>query len=539
MRSFYAEHTHNLRPAAMYPLPLPRRQFISATATGAGLLLLPDYVRGADQDEMPADNPAAGLDIPWTDNIEWRQTLDITTVDGKDWADKLDKAQTKLRDSGGGVVYFPAGTYRFDDHIKLQDGVVLRGANPPDATKAHDEKYAPPTKFEFPKYSPILKGDGTPIDTAFKGIHLDNPQRDSLCGIVNIDIHRGHVHFGETDNHECGGQRIVYGCVLRNAAVADANVPDVKFQETWQRFTARHHAAIEVVGENVLVANNRLPKSGDENFAMNGYVMLDRKKQPVKYDGVVFDYDNRPGMYINHYCVGGSGGSGDDGTPDTHPYGFRKGTVIRDNYIYNTGRIGIGFAGDGTICANNIIRLEKDVWRPTVTGLAMTHGSSTNDNRAIEMRGWRWTVDGNDYVVHRNWAAEKSYLINDGEGLMHEDHCNSDIRDSRLTNNKGNAYLSIYKCGSIDGLLVEGNEISVDQGVAIMVVSNRNSGPAPCKNVTIAGNTTTGGGILIAGSPAENNVVKNNRHVGKKGNVLRNEAKAKVSGNVGFEVENS
>ena len=510
-----------------------RRHFLTTSAVVAGGMLLP---RTLSADDSPTDDPAAALDIAWTGSINWTSIVNVTQFDGKNWNEKLDRAQAKVKEAGEGVVYFPPGTYHFEDHIKLKDGVVLRGATPQGATKAHDEKYNPPTKFEFPKYSPILKGNGTPIESAFKGIYLDNPQNGTHCGVVNIAINRGHIHLGETEDHQCGGERIVYGCVLKNAAVADPKVPDVSFQPKWLRFTSRHHAAVDVVGENVLIANNRLPKSGEDNFTMKDYILKGRKNN-VKYD-VTFDYDNRPALYINHYCVGGAGGSGNDGTPKTHPYGFRTGTVIRDNYIYNTGRMGIGFAGDGTVCANNIIRFEKDAWRPTTTGHKMTFGSSTNDNRAVEMRGWRWVVDGNDYVVHRNWCADRGYLINDGEGLMHEDHCNSDIRDSRLTNNKGNSYLSIYKCGAIDGLIVEGNDIRVSQGVAIMVVSNRNSGPAPCQNVTIAENKTTGGGILIAGSPAKNNVVKDNQHQGSAGGIIRNEAQAKVSGNKNYTIEN-
>ena len=42
---------------------------------------------------------------------------------------------------------------------------------------------------------------------------------------------------------------------------------------------------------------------------------------------------------------------------------------------------------------------------------------------------------------------------------MHEDHVNATVKDSVLTNNRGNAYLSIYQTAGIDGLLVEGNDI--------------------------------------------------------------------------------
>ena len=70
---------------------------------------------------------------------------------------------------------------------------------------------------------------------------------------------------------------------------------------------------------------------------MHDYPLLDRQKKLVPFD-VEFDYDNRPGIYVNHHCIGGAGGSGDDGTPETHPWGFRKGAVIRDNHVFNSGR---------------------------------------------------------------------------------------------------------------------------------------------------------------------------------------------------------
>jgi hypothetical protein len=154
------------------------------------------------------------------------------------------------------------------------------------------------------------------------------------------------------------------------------------------------------------------------------------------------------------------------------------------------------------------------------------------------MRGWRWIVEGNDYQVHRNWASDRRYLINDGEGLMHEDHCNSDIRDSRLVNNRGNSYLSIYKCGTIDGLLIQGNDISTPGQIDdIYVVADRNSGRQPCRNVVIVDNTTRSNGIRIAGSPASGNQIRNNRHMGGQG-VIHNQAGASLSGNQGYRVEN-
>lgn len=479
----------------------------------------------------PTNNPTSQYKLKWTDTINWSNVISITDLKVKSPEECFYRAQAAVVAKGGGVVYFPAGVYKFKDSLYLKDGVVIRGVDPVGITEAHDKRYQPLTRFEFPKYIPSFEGEGTSINTAFKGIYLEDSAHASNCGVVNIIINHGHIDFQEGSDHKCGRNRLVYGCVLLNAAVADPRIPDTQSgQHAWQRFTQRHHAAIAArTSENILIANNRLSESGDDNFVMKGYILKGRP-----FD-VLFDYDNRPGIYVNNYGIGGPGGKGPNGTLQTHPWGFRKGIVIRHNYVFCTGRCAISFTGDGTICANNIIRFKDNVWRPTATGTNITRGSSTNDNRAVQMRGWRWTVEENDYIVYRNWATDRKYKINDGEGLMHEDHVNSSVLDSKLINNKGNTYISIYKTGGINGLLVKGNDIRTRGGIsAIYVVADRNSGPYECKNVTIVGNTTAGSGIHIAGSPAENNIVKNNRHIGEGGKIINN-ANARCENNTGYE----
>jgi len=498
----------------------------------AVILILPAtlLLAGAASGQLPKNNPVVKYSLKWTDEIKWSNVVNITDFQGNTFEERFQKAQAVVADKGGGIVYFPSGIYEFRQSLRLKDGVVIRGAEPLSVTDAQDPDYSPPTHFEFPKYVPSFEGEGTLISTAFKGIYLEDPVSASNCGIVNIAINRGHIDFQEGSDYKSGRNRLVYGCVLRNAAVADPKIPDAKSgQHSWQRFTDRHHAAIAVrASENILVANNRISESGDDNFVMKSYLL---NGQPFD---VVFDCDNRPGLYINNYNIGEEGGKGPDGTPQTHPWGFRKGIIIRDNYIFCTGRCAISFTGDGTICANNVIRFKNDIWRPTTTGTNITKGSTTNDNRAVQMRGWRWTVEGNDYLVFKNWAADKKYKINDGEGLMHEDHANSTVLDSKLVNNKGNSYISIYKTAGINGLLVKGNDIRTDGGIAaIYVVANRNSGPYECKNVTIINNTTSGSGIHIAGSPAENNIIEDNRHIGLGGKII-NEADAACENNTGY-----
>jgi hypothetical protein len=523
---------------------------IPPTSTRRGLRRLPVrsfaslLLAGSLHAAPPAGNPVADLKLPWTDEIKWANVVDVTTVAGKDTDEKINAAQQQLAAKGGGVVYFPPGTYQIKDHIQLLDGIVLRGADPSPVTSAKDEKYDPPSKLEFPKYHFKAEGNGTPNDTAFKGIYVKEPGKASNCGVVNLSINRGHVHFKELEDHTCGRNRLVAGCVIRNAARLWDIVPEPKIgQKPWQRWTVGYmDGAIDMKSaENLLIANNRLPKSGEDNFTMNGYMVKGRDGNPVEMDDVVFDYDNRPGIYANHFGIGGPGGGGPDGTPETHPFGFRKGTIVRDNYVYNTGRCAIGFCGDGVQCLNNVIRFPKGIIRKTVTGQDQSHGASTNDNRAIEARGWRWVVSGNDYEVYSNISADGVWRINDGEGIMHEDHCNSTIKDSVLTNNKGNKYLSIYQTAGIDGLLVEGNEIRVDSPgeAAITIDACRVNEGFPCRNVRIINNTVSGDNIAIRGTKdSGNNLIQGNKAVGTdhggKGYVIENKANAKVEGNQGF-----
>lgn len=482
----------------------------------------------------PKNNPTAYLKLGWTSMIKWDNVVDITKIEGVDWQDRLNRAQRKLKSKGGGIVYFPAGTYKFDDSITIADGVVLRGAAPR-KSDAKSDSYAPPAKFEFPRYVPLLSGEGTPIDTAFKGIYLEEPATASNCGMVNISVNHAHIHLSQAEGHKCGRNRLVFGCMLRNAAIAEPGVPDLSIgQKPWQRFTKWHWAAVSVkTYENALLANNRLAPS-DDSFLMKDYVIKARRKdEGTKEFDVWFDYDFRPGLECNDACIGAPGGSEPSGTPESHPWGFRKGIVICDNYIYSTGRNAIEFAGDGVLCARNTIRFKENVWRQTVKGFKESSGSSTTDTRPVQMRGWRWTVEDNDFEVYRNWAADHKYHINDGEGLMHENHCNAAIKDSKLLNNRGNAYLSLYKTGLIDGLIIEGNDIAVNRGKAIFVDADHDKERrGACRNVKIINNTTVGG-ILIAGEPASNNLVANNINTGEPAEI-DNRANARLVNNNGY-----
>ena len=98
----------------------------------------------------------------------------------------------------------------------------------------------------------------------------------------------------------------------------------------------------------------------------------------------------------------------------------------------------------------------------------------------------------------------------------------------------GDVYRSRSGAEQAAMVFVEGNEVP-----SIMVVADRNSGRFPIRNVRIENNVVGAGksSIRVAGDPAENVVIKNNRHKGEGEAVIVNQANAKVSGNKGFREE--
>lgn len=477
-----------------------------------GLCMLAVIMAVGCASHQPVENPAAAYGLNWVDELPWSRTVMIRDFPGENWDERLEHAQDALG-TAGGVIYFPPGKYEFAHDIVLRDGIILRGAGPSGQADARQDDYKLRTRFHFPVFEMSFEGDGAPKDSSFRVIRLANPATDSNVGLVHIDIDHATIVFSDAEEFRAGRNRFVIGCVLTRAVMVHPGVPNAEIgQHPWQRYTVRHHGAINVYAEeNVLIANNRLPKS-EGSFRMPGYVVRSRQG-PVEFP-VLFDYNNRSGIRVNVYTIGGAGTRDPHGTPETHPQGFRKGIVIRENYIYHTGRGAIAFSADGAQVLNNVSRMEPRFQRFTHTGTDQSYGSSTNGNRAMMMRGWNNHIEGNEYTTYQNIAADGVYPINCGEGLMHEGHANSTIRNLTLRNNRGNAYLSLYMTAGIDGLVIEGNDIRTHGGIsAIYVRSDRTWDRHPVRNVRIVDNITGGSGITISGEPAENNLIRGNRHV--------------------------
>ncbi|MFC1462139.1 hypothetical protein ACFLQU_00905 [Verrucomicrobiota bacterium] len=504
------------------------KRFVLATACVAALAIASSTAFAKPKKPAPpppTNNPVAKYKIPWTDEARWTQLVVITNYAGKSWNDKFEAAQADLAKKGGGVVFFPAGTYQFKETLKLDSHIIIRGAKPPRITKARDGEYAPPTVFLFPKFEPKIKGKGTPRDSAFKGIEQKDPNKTTHCGMININMDQGHIKFGcdvydgqqFADNFKTYGRNhIVYGCRLTHAAILDPRLPK-QWQEPWQRWTHRHNAAIDIrAAANVLVANNQIPESGKDDFAMPGYKIRKgdaNKGEIITRDDIVFRYDNRPGIYVNYGTV--------SGTPKTHPQCFAPGIDIRENYVFQYGCLAIGFSGNGTYCGSNIIRYKHNSYLPAYSGETDSH--FTNNNRAIEARGWCWTIAYNDYEVYSNtqYTGQFNGHYGDNEGLMHESHCNCSIKDSKLLYNVGNRYLCMWRV-PMDGLEIRGNIIRVTPGsqaggqtaICVQGSVHRKKTLHPIKDVHIIDNITEGTGIRMHGENAGGNIIRGNRHIG-------------------------
>jgi len=146
-------HARNWFPVAFLIAALCSAAMLSATA-----------VRGAD--DLPTDNPVAafynGLEgyPAWTDRIHWDRAINMKTyAQGKTSLEKFEHARDELAAQGGGVLYYPAGTYDFSDMpadgpsgrgLMLRHGVVIRGESPGRRTiAAKDGRLELATKFVF------------------------------------------------------------------------------------------------------------------------------------------------------------------------------------------------------------------------------------------------------------------------------------------------------------------------------------------------------------------------------------------------------
>ena len=149
---------------------------------------------------QPTDNPVAtyygnGNYPIWTDHIRWDRTINMAEyASGVNDFEKFENARDELHAMGGGVLYYPGGTYDFSDMpadgptgrgLMLRENIVIRGATPIDDDDARDGTLSLPTKFLF-GFDTIAPGKLKP--RAWNIVGLMPEEGDSLKNINNVGV---------------------------------------------------------------------------------------------------------------------------------------------------------------------------------------------------------------------------------------------------------------------------------------------------------------------------------------------------------------
>lgn len=489
----------------------------------------------------PNDNPIqqkyGAKAYPWTNNLKWNCVYLINDFPGKNFDEKFQVATQTVTKNGGGTIYFPAGTYQFQDDIVLSDGVILRGETP-SLSDAKSQRYRLATQFVFPQYKPSRRGEGTPNQTAFKKILTQFPNTDSNLGIINIDINRAAIELKANLNLAQNRNLVVFGVRSNNVAETEAKVPDLTFQPAWLRYSDRFAANIKInASENVLVSNNRLNDQITDNFTQPGYKIKalkgDRVITYTDGDDVPFDYGNHYGIVVNR-----SGQFGVAETPETQPGLFHKGIAIRDNWVYHTMRVAIHASGQGLVIQDNEIRDRKlKQWWTDPTGLKEPRGAVTYENRAIDWSGWDVKITGNQYEVYRHRVMDSRYLSVDGEGILIQECCGGTlVKGVTISNNHGNAYIGLYKTRDIENVQIIDNQLTPEnpEKALIYVNADTNNHPYGMNNVHILRNTLNGGILAKASTGGQGNKIEQN--MGQSNSPLVASCHVKIINNQGFKL---
>lgn len=520
------------------PTPTPTRNVLSSTEPQEAIASTSSCGSRAGATDNPVLTRFSKNTYAWTEALPWNCVYHIQDFSGATIDEQFKKARDAAVANGGGIVYFPAGTYTFSDDLYLKNGVIIRGETPR-IQDAKSPQYSPPTKFVFPQYQPRLSGEGTPNQTAFKKILTTSPNTDSNLGVVNVDINRAAIYFLGDINQNQNRNILVFGVRSNNVAEPEESVPDRSFQEAWMRYSNRFTANIKMnTYENVLIANNRLNDEITDNYDQPGYRIKPLKgKEIITYDRgdrVPFNYANHYGIVVNR-----SGEFGWAETPEKQPGLFRKGIVIRDNWVYHEMRVGIHASGQGLIIKDNqILDSKNKQWWTDPTGLKEPRGAVTYENRAIDWSGWDAMIEGNQYEVYRHQVMDSKYLSVDAEGILIQECCGgTTINGAVIRQNQGNSYIGFYKTPVMQKVTISENQLlsNVTNSPLIYVNADTNNQPSQMSQVIIENNQINGSILAKASQGGSGNIVRNNR--GNNSGSLEYSCHVTVTGNVGFDAK--
>lgn len=268
------------------------------------LLLILSVIATRVGAQTPLDNPYSTkyhIDDHWTQKLKWRSVTSADQVaglfdkDGKIDSTILARTMNNISKSGGGVLYFSPGNYFINFNLVMQNDVILRGGSPKGSSSAIDANYTLPTKFNFPKYNPVLQGRGSASTGIFKRINCGDSSKVNF-GIVNIDINRAIIDFLRSGNDNI----ILFGLKSNNAvsfhAVSDRWLDKTK--QGWQKYPNVSEANIAIKADNnAVIVNCRLNDSITDDFEMPNFQTNDGY---VFKENIKFQYEFHPGITLKY-----------------------------------------------------------------------------------------------------------------------------------------------------------------------------------------------------------------------------------------------
>jgi hypothetical protein len=406
----------------------------------------------------PVDAPTSTLygagSYPWAEGmVPWSCVYNVKDYAGTpDDAFAAAQAAALAASPPGGVVYFPAGSYAFTKLIPLASNVVIRGApttQPAKSGKAPGP-LAPSTVFTCPKRAHL----GV-FSLATNNSGVVNIEMDGCAVMLWPELGPGGQTFSwptDFENYWYSAKSIL--SLGANKLVLSNQVHDVSFgypspaqpPAGQNEFPWVFSTAIACYGsENVLVGNNLVRKSDDQTSP----VTLRLKESNGTYTNITTTYptDDRYGIDVGRVLLGAVlGASNNPGgacpsewgtiTPACMPWLFPTGVTIRDNYVYQNGRVGVSFAsglpanesttiGAGAQVTNNHVEVAAGTVCWTVRGTSFSTGSDTNENRGYDKAGYGANITFNTGHINSQHASNTPYMTVDGEGILQQPGQNS------------------------------------------------------------------------------------------------------------------
>lgn len=374
--------------------------------------------------QAPTDNPLASFygdqeGYPyWTDFMKWDNVIDMSTyANGDDNFQKFNNACTEAHEAGGGVLYYPAGTYEFDipdgpngKGLMLKPGVILRGEKPSSDSVAVTERDPGllqnhgmsdlPTKFVMKRkdWSSILTNVECENEAAQDSALVPGmwnmigctPSDADFVGIAWIEMHYGFISFGCNADHwpdtwatstSWLGSKAVNGWGDR---VPDGTHPMDHFAGTadWGNDSAIFGGNRFIFGvhlKNSMIPNYVINKSGAASFQLehigwrfgarigaegyNLFIANNCISKPTTY--FIYDaYDKNDDVHPQLFNYAGSGGIdvnkglmtgyGTRGLIDNRNSFYSPNIVIKDNWTYNNVGKSYEFTGKWFVVEGNV-----------------------------------------------------------------------------------------------------------------------------------------------------------------------------------------